>query len=103
MHGYREKISAIPMITIAAPTHAPAAGRCPVRSQINGNMITGEVAESVDTMPTLPPESANNSKVMPTASARNPLSAVMAALPMIANSHGLNATENRLIEIVGTC
>lgn len=46
---YRVKISAIPAITTRAPPHAPAAGRCPVRSQMSGRMITGDVAESVET------------------------------------------------------
>ncbi|KAI1694813.1 hypothetical protein Ddc_21770 [Ditylenchus destructor] len=43
----------MPITTSAAPTHAPDAGRSPVRSQSNGRMMTGVVAESVETMPNL--------------------------------------------------
>ena len=56
--GYRRKISAIPTTTSAAPAHAAAAGRWPVLSQSSGRISTGEVADSVETMPTFPPASA---------------------------------------------
>ena len=64
----------------AVPNQAAGAGASPVFIQSSGNINAGEVAASVEIIPTPPPESANIKRVTPTATAIKPDTAVCAVI-----------------------
>ena len=69
-------MSAVPATTIEAATRDILLGRSPVLIQIAGNMITGDIALSMATIPNGARFTAHNNKLMPTAIPNVPLAVI---------------------------
>lgn len=89
-------MNARPATTNKAPNHAPAAGRCPVRNHNSGRMMTGVVADIVETTPVSPPDKAKSSSVIPMASDRKPESAVRQVTRHVSGLRGRKAATGNI-------
>ena len=78
------------MTTSIAATQAPAVGCCRVVNHNMGKTSMGDVDDSTDTTPTLPPDKAYNTSVIPTAIARIPLAAVRQNIALVSLFCALN-------------